>query len=394
MTTINNLKEVIDHLVEMVLDEAPQPVRKRFQIPLPGDLLTISKMFQASGFEFYLVGGSVRDALMGKEPKDLDVTTNAQPDQVVDILKQNPQYKILEIGKAFGVVKVITPEENEYEIATFRKDIGKGRRPDSVEFTSIDQDVARRDLTINALFYDIERQEIVDYVGGMEDIEKGVVRTVGSPEERFDEDRLRILRAIRFAARIGSGLDPAASAAIKANNSLEGVSGERIRDEFLKGIKSAKSVVQFYNLISEFGLWPQIFPGLAVSRDFKETKNIPVALGVLLGNNDPKAIMGKLNNLKYPADEVSQVSFLALFRNLNVTNAYKLKKLFKNSRLTSSDLLEFSRLVGTPQEHLVKVFNQYEPSVTGVELQAQGYSGKELGQEMERRETEIFRRMS
>ncbi len=103
---------------------------------------------------------------------------------------------------------------------------GDGRRPDSVTFSDIETDVKRRDLTINALFYDIGTKEIVDLVGGMGDIKNGVVRTVGDAGERFDEDRLRILRAIRFAARVGSKLDPAIDAALKKNNSLEGVSGD------------------------------------------------------------------------------------------------------------------------------------------------------------------------
>jgi len=390
------IKKKRQTLLEQVLleTEPTQPIKKKFHIPLPADLLAISKMFQTAGKQFYLVGGAVRDALMGKEPKDLDIATDAQPDDVVAILQQDPSLKILEIGKAFGVVKTITAEGNEYEIATFRRDIGVGRRPDAVAFTTIDQDVARRDLTINALFYDIETGEIVDYVGGMEDIEKGTIRTVGSPEERFGEDRLRVLRALRFAARIGSGLDPATAQAIKGNNSLVGVSAERIRDEFLKGIKSAKSVPMFYNLISEYDLWPQVFPGLNVSKDFRDTKNIPVALGVLLRENDSKILMAKLNNLKYSADEVAQVSFFPMFMALNVNNAFKMKKFFKNSRLGGQDLVEFSGLVGKPDDHLVNIFLRYEPSITGLELQSQGFSGKELGQEMERRETEIFRRLS
>ena len=387
------LSEFVDKYVDVLLSENA-PVRKPFHIPLPEDLMEISRLFQAVGKQFVLVGGSVRDALMGMPPKDLDVATDAQPDEVVAVLSKNPKYKILEIGKAFGVVKVITPQGNEYEIATFRQDIGKGRRPDAVAFTSIDQDVARRDLTINALFYDIEKQEIVDYVGGMADIENNVIRTVGSPEERFDEDRLRILRAIRFAARIGSGLDPATSQAIKQNNSLEGVSGERIRDEFIKGIKSAKSVVTFFHLISEYNLWTQIFPGLIVSRDFKESKNVPVVIGCLLRENGWKELQIKLNQLKYPAEEVAQIAFLSVFLTLEVTNAFKLKKLFKNSRLSNADLVQFSDFVGKPEKHLVEAFIKFEPSVSGEDLQAQGFSGKLLGQEQERRETELFRRMA
>lgn len=369
------------------------PVRKKLLIPLPDDLLKISDLFKASGKQFYLVGGSVRDALTGEKPKDFDVATNATPDEIIEIAKEDPGLKILEIGKSFGVIKLLTPKGNEYEIATFRRDGSPGRRPDSVEFTSIEQDVRRRDLSLNALFYDIENKEIIDYVGGIADIENKIVRTVGSPQERFGEDKLRILRALRFAARLGSGLDPATSEAIKADNSLQGVSGERIRDEFIKGIKSSRSTVHFFNLVSEHGLWEQIFPGLHVSRDFKDTKNTSVALAVLLRENAAKLLLKKLNDLKYSSDEVTQVSFLVTFQGLEVPNAYKVKKLFKIAKLADKDLVEFSSLVGKPSSDLVQNFIRYEPSITGIELQAQGFSGKELGQELERRETELFRRL-
>lgn len=391
LTPVKMISEIVELLVERVLFEAP--VRRSMDIPLPPDLLQIGQMFKADGKQFYLVGGSVRDALLGKDPKDFDLATDAVPDDIELILRQNPRYRVLEVGKAFGVVKVITDQGNEYEIATFRQDIGKGRRPDAVAFTSIDQDVARRDLTMNALFYDIENREIVDFVGGIQDIEQGIVRTVGNPHERFDEDRLRILRALRFAARMGSGLDPATAAAIKANNSLVGVSGERIRDEFIKGIKSAKSVPQFLHLISEYDLWDQVFPGLKVNRNFINSKNVPVQLAALLRDNEYKSLPGKLNNIKYPADEATAVQFLVMFQGLSVELAFRFKRLFKNSRLSNAELIDFAKAVGRPSEQLVHAFIRFEPSVTGAELQAQGYQGQELGKEMDRRETEIFKRL-
>jgi len=383
------LRNFISEVIRLQLSEAP--VRKHMDIPLPEDLLAISAMFKAAGKDFYLVGGSVRDALMGKEPKDLDVATNAVPDEVIAILRQNPDFTILEIGKSFGVIKVVTPEKNEYEIATLRKDIGGGRRPQGVEFTNIEQDAQRRDLTINALFYDIERKEIIDYVSGIEDIARGTVRTVGDPVARFDEDRLRILRALRFAGRFGTNLDGATAEAIRANNSLAGVSPERIRDEFLKGVKSSKSLRHFYGMVSDHGLWEQVFPGLRVnSEDVHETKNVPVQLALLLRDNDPRHLMKALNGLKYSAEEVAQVSFLVLFQGLSVQTAYRLKKLFANAKLKDSDLIEYARALGSPEKKLVMAFLEFRPSIGGEELQGQGFSGKELGQEMERRETELF----
>lgn len=358
-------------------------------IPLPRDLEEIADIFAGAGRKFYLVGGSVRDALMGKTPKDFDVATDANPDQVIEILSKFPQYKLLTVGKSFGVVVVITPEKNEYEIATFRKDIGAGRRPDSVEFTDISTDVKRRDLTINALFYDIQSEEVVDYVGGIEDIKNNVVRTVGDPELRFGEDRLRVLRAFRFAARMGAELDPSTAQAIEKNNSLQGVSPERIRDEFLKGASSAKSVVSFLEMLNDFDMFSQIFPGINVSDFFVETRNVPVLLANLLLENEVEFVARKLNSLKYSADEVSQVSFLLSFsKSTNETPIVRMKKAFDNSKLSPEELLEFARSIGPQKFSQAKKFLDFKLSVSSTELMSQGFKGKDLGDEIARREQE------
>ena len=367
-----------------------EQVRQKFEITLPTDLETLSDIFKSSGKDFYLVGGSVRDALLGKPPKDFDVTTNATPDEVEEILKDYPEYRVLELGKAFGIVKIITPEGNDYEIATFRTDIGKGRRPDRVEFATIEKDVNRRDLTMNALFYDISNKEIVDYVGGIQDIENKIVKTVGNAKERFDEDRLRILRALRFAARFGTELDKEADKAIADDNSLEGVSGERIRDEFLKGIKSAISPIGFYQLIERYNLWEQIFPGLVVNKEYSETNDIPVALALLLQNNDAKAVAIKLNKAKYTGDEIKQVQFLLDFKNISPETAFKLKKLYKVSGLNKSSLTNFAKSIGIPNK-IVEAFIQYEPSVSSNKFPE--LNGRELGIAIANLEKEKFEEM-
>lgn len=367
-----------------------EQVRQKFEITLPTDLETLSDIFKSSGKDFYLVGGSVRDALLGKTPKDFDVTTNATPDEVEEILKAYPEYRVLELGRAFGIVKIITPEGNDYEIATFRTDIGKGRRPDSVEFATIEKDVNRRDLTMNALFYDISNKEIVDYVGGIQDIENKVVKTVGNAKERFDEDRLRILRALRFAARFGTKLDKEADEAISDDNSLEGVSGERIRDEFLKGIKSAISPIGFYQLIERYNLWEQIFPGLVVNKEYSETSDIPVALALLLQNNDAKAVAIKLNKAKYTGDEIRQVQFLLDFKNVSPETALKLKKIYKISGLKDASLKYFAEALGISNK-TIQSFLEYEPTVSSNEFPE--LSGRELGIAIANREKEKFEEM-
>lgn len=360
-------------------------------IPLPDDLKRLSGHFKRSGRHLYLVGGAVRDFLMGKTPKDYDLVSDAPIEEIERILSLDPNLKILELGKAFGVIKVITPKGNEFEIAQPRIDIGKGRRPEDVAYTTIEQDSQRRDLSVNALYYDIEKQEIIDYVGGISDIEKGIIRTVGKPEERFEEDALRKLRIIRFSARIGSGIDKATSEALKKDNSLQGVSPERIRDEFLKGIKNAKSISHFLGLVSEYDFWSQVFPGLVINHDYKESHNIPVILALLLTNNLPDNIGKRLNALKYSSDEVKQVTFLVLFQGLSENNAPKLKKFFKNSKLSKNDLIEFAKLSNNPNMRLAQAFNEYDLSVSGEELLKLGFKDKDLGRELERREIESFK---
>ncbi len=136
--------------------------RIKFDIPIPKDILQIKDIFKKNGFKLYVVGGAVRDALLGKTPKDYDLATDAIPDKVETMMAKGG-LKTLPTGKAFGVINVFT-DMGEYEIATFREDLSGGRRPDAVSFTDIVGDVKRRDLTINALFYDIDTHEVVDLV--------------------------------------------------------------------------------------------------------------------------------------------------------------------------------------------------------------------------------------
>lgn len=383
------------HLIrEYVREVLSEVVKKPFKMDLPADLLNLASAFKTSGHQLYVVGGSVRDALMGKEPKDYDVATDAVPDRVIDIVNTLPDHKVIEVGKSFGVIMVVTPDGGEYEIATFREDIGKGRRPDAVAFTSIDKDVMRRDLTINALFYDIDSEEIVDYVGGISDIERNVVKAVGSAKERFDEDKLRILRALRFAGRMGSDLDQETSDAIENDNSLSGVSPERIRDEFLKGIKSAKSVSGFLALVSKYDLFDQIFPGLRVSTNRAITsRNVNVVLALLLDDNDPQVVSKRLNALKYNVTEASHVSFLLRLRDLDVNTAYRLRKLATSSHISDDDMIEYAHARGKPLPKLLTVFIEYELSVSGDELIAQGFAGPALGRELEQREIVNFTKL-
>ena len=153
----------------------------KITLNVPSDIKKIYKLFKKNGKQLYVVGGAVRDAILGKRPKDFDLATDAKPDEVLKIAKKGGM-KTYEVGKQFGVVVV-----GGHEIATFRKDIGKGRRPKAVDFSDIQGDVKRRDLTINSLFFDIGRDEVVDLTGGLQDLKDKIIRTVGKAKERFDE---------------------------------------------------------------------------------------------------------------------------------------------------------------------------------------------------------------
>lgn len=365
--------------------------RVKSQMSVPKEIKQLHDLFSKRGFKLYIVGGAVRDTLLDKPIKDYDLATDAPPTKVEDMLKK-ANIKTIGTGAAFGVINAYMNDE-EYEIATFREDIGKGRRPDSVKFSDIETDVKRRDLTINALFYDIETKEIVDLVGGMADIKNGVVRTVGDAEERFDEDRLRVLRAVRFAARVGSSLDPAIDKALKANNSLEGVSEERIRDEFLKGIKSAKSVKHFLATLAKYGLLQGVFKGVEpLNTNFIESHDKILVMAMLLKGVDFETIGKKLNTIKYSVSEIRPIQFLlSFYQTNNPDNFYTLKKMHEKSVISDNTFLSFIELVGGDTAFVHKFIN-FNFSITGDYVQKHlGIKpGPEMGKAIKQLETKLF----
>ena len=169
--------------------------------------------------------------LLGLEPQDYDIACDADPDEVIGIF-QNAH----KVGAQFGVV-VVRLKDNVHEVARFRRDIGysDGRRPDRVVFTDEKEDARRRDFTVNGMFWDPSNDRVLDYVGGQKDLERRIIRTIGSAHDRFLEDHLRMMRAIRFACRLGWDLDEAVKTAIEGNSSkIQTVSSERIRNELVK----------------------------------------------------------------------------------------------------------------------------------------------------------------
>ncbi len=217
----------------------------------------ILRRLRSEGFQAFLVGGCVRDLVMGLTPKDYDISTDATPEQVTRLFPES-----IGVGAQFGVMLVPRPEGN-VEVATFRSDgrYSDGRHPSEVRYSKTpQQDVLRRDFTINGLLYDPVKEQVLDYVGGQADINARRVRAIGNPYERFSEDRLRMLRAVRFAARLAFTLDASAAEAVRTQAAeIRQVSSERVRGEILK-ILTEGHPRQGFELLDATKLLPEVLP--------------------------------------------------------------------------------------------------------------------------------------
>lgn len=220
----------------------------------------VVETLRAAGYQAYWAGGCVRDRVLGRQPKDYDVATDAKPD---DIRAAFGRRKTLAIGAAFGVITVLGgPRAGPVEVATFRQDLdySDGRRPDSVVFTTAEEDARRRDFTINGLFFDPLTEHVIDYVGGQEDLRHGVIRAIGDAQERFREDKLRMLRGVRFAATFSFALHPDTLAAIqRMAGEVTIVSPERIAQE-MRAMLVHSSRARAMTLLLETGLLSVILP--------------------------------------------------------------------------------------------------------------------------------------
>ena len=248
--------------------------------------ISIVRKLRDAGYQAYLVGGCVRDLLLGREPADYDVATDARPDEVARIFPET-----YAVGAQFGVVLVPVPvpsaspvvpssdpdhreqEGNAVEVATFRSDIGHsdGRHPDQVRYSqNARADVERRDFTINGLLLDPIKNEVLDFVGGRKDLEGGIIRTIGDPERRFGEDKLRMLRAIRFATRFDYRIEPGTFTAIqKLASQIHQVSPQRVRDELTRMLTEGHAQKAFL-LLDETGLLHQVLPEIEAMRDVQQ----------------------------------------------------------------------------------------------------------------------------
>ena len=218
--------------------------------------IAIVRRLRESGFVALYAGGSVRDMLLGHDPQDYDIATDARPGQVQKLFPHT-----YAVGAHFGVV-VVHEGGHDFQVATFRSDLQyvDGRRPEGVTFSTPQMDAERRDFTINGLFYDPIQKEIIDYVEGRRDLKARIVRAIGDRVARFQEDRLRLLRAVRFTAVLGFEIEPATWAAVKGHAAeIHDVSAERIREELVK-IFVHRSRVHGFDLLVESGLMREVLP--------------------------------------------------------------------------------------------------------------------------------------
>lgn len=290
--------------------------------------IDVVRRLRAQGFQALWAGGCVRDQLLNHPPKDYDVATNARPEEVRDVFGKR---RTIPIGAAFGVIAVLGPTKpaGQIEVATFRQDAtySDGRRPDAVKFSTAEEDAQRRDFTINGLFFDPETNTVIDYVGGQKDLTERIIRAIGNPAERFAEDKLRMLRAVRFAATFDFALDAHTEAAIQAMaDKITAVSVERIAAEMRLMLVHA-SRVRAVSLLAESGLLSVVLPEIVFQppADWTATQEelarlaepgFPLALAVLVRRFvNAQCAAGIGSRWKLANKETERVQWLLIHQN-------------------------------------------------------------------------------
>ncbi len=285
--------------------------------------IKIIRRLHSNGFEALLAGGCVRDMLMRRVASDYDVATSAHPEDVMKIFERT-----LKVGAKFGVVVVLI-EDKQVEVATFRTEKGytDGRHPAAVKFAGAAEDAGRRDFTINGMFYDPLKKEVIDYVDGQADLKKKLIRTIGNPEERFGEDYLRMLRAVRFSTRLRFTIEPRTFSAICSSaKNISKISGERIAME-LEAILVSPGRSAGVSLLAKSGLAEAIFPGFAdekmdagirvISQLRKKSgtsttlgTSFPLALACLFAGSPTEFVMDRCKVLKLSRSQTKHIKFL------------------------------------------------------------------------------------
>lgn len=359
---------------------------------IPDEVLEIARTLEAAGHEAWCVGGALRDALLGHPHSDYDFATSATPAQVTALFRRTAP-----VGEKYGTVGVLDRARVLHEVTTFRRDVATDGRHAVVAYgVSLEEDLARRDFTINAIAYHPLRGEWRDPFGGREDLARGLIRAVGEPAERFREDYLRILRGVRFAARLGFAVEPATwAAAVAAAPGLTQLSAERVRDEWFKGLRTARSPAELVELWTRVGASERWLPELASVpaerlarlRDVPAHRRDPVLLTMLL-LDDAEPV---LRRLRASNAEIERAAAAARGPGAPVgADARAVRRWLAGVGRAADDLLALYQLrTGTeaPWAGIVaEIRARGEPltrgdlAVTGADLQALGASGRRIGE--------------
>lgn len=292
------------------------------------------KHLQQSGYQALLAGGCVRDMLLRRRAKDHDVATDAKPQDVIRMFKRT-----LRVGAKFGVVIVLI-EDQQVEVATFRTETGyiDGRHPGMVEFATAAEDASRRDFTINGMFYDPLKKEVIDYVNGQADLKSRIIRTIGKPAERFGEDYLRMLRAVRFSTQLGFKIEPSTWSAVCENaKKIANISGERIAME-LEGILIHPNRAVGASMLIESGLAKIIFPGfvgeqaksaISISGKLRKKVDFALALACFFAGCETDFAVRCCGVLKLSRNRNKHIKFLLANRNTLLNKHMSLAELKK-----------------------------------------------------------------
>lgn len=359
----------------------------------------IAKILEDKGYKAYLVGGCVRDYILGRKINDVDITTDATPDQIQEVYKD---YRKIDFGKKFGTIKILYDDE-EFEITTFRieDDYKDNRHPSSVKFSKdIDDDLKRRDFTINAMT--LRNKKIYDPFNGKADIDKKIIRAVGNPEERIKEDALRMLRAVRFSIQLGFDIEEELKIAIRNNKDrLDDIARERIHDELNKML-----IVDPYRTITtlkDVELLDKVFPFPIIR--FNELKISPKDLytiyGILFITNNENLVEKVLEALKYSHSDISNIESIVKSYKEDLPK-YNIRKAILDIGLENTKRVIDIHYILNEDEKVKKTFEEIlkddipkerkDIAINGHDLKRLGFNqGEELGYMLKTIEREILK---
>lgn len=360
--------------------------------------IKIANILEDNGYEAYIVGGSVRDLLLNRQINDIDITTNATPEEIEKVYKD---FKQIDIGKKFGTIKILN-NNDEFEITTFRSEKGysDGRHPDKVSFTkSIYDDLKRRDLTINSIAF--RNGEIYDPFNGKKDIKNKVIKAVGNPEERIKEDALRILRAVRFSIQLDFKIDNELKEAIKRNkNRLDLVSKERINEELNKMLIA--NPFKTIKTLKELDILNNIFTNIEI-KNINKLKNIDKdiheILAIMFLTNNKDKVENTLRDLKYSNNDIEVISQIVENYRENYSR-YELRKMIFDIGIDNSKkTMEVFKIInGKENDNFEEILNNNFPksrkeiAISGDDIKKLGFKeGKEIGSILKVIEEEILK---